>query len=316
MANAGVKVQIVIIVLRTLSRWKIIGCVSFEPDDYLMLLAIIPYAAEVSLAYAVGASAQGLTNSGMTPEARLRCNRKAKSTNGGWVMYVSVLWLIKASLCAFYIRLTNGLPEYRNRLRIGIGILIFTYILLILLISLGCMPVKKNWQIHPDPGTMSHLKIFITLVLNILTDIYLIMIPIPLLWSARLPTMKKIGLCILFSGAIFVMTAGLLRCVLILKNPVSGPRQGSAWAIRESFVAITASSIPIIWAALRRWIKRFSSSLRRSSSKNSNPKDWGNFILENHRQDGRSKTPRARSATDTVPLCKDRRAEPLARIPR
>ncbi|CAI4212819.1 unnamed protein product [Parascedosporium putredinis] len=263
----------------------------FEPDDYLMLLAIIPYAAEVSLAYAVGASAQGLTNSGMTPEARLRCNRKAKSTNGDTDGRLG----------------DNGLPEYRNRLRIGIGILIFTYILLILLISLGCMPVKKNWQIHPDPGNscqpaMSHLKIFITLVLNILTDIYLIMIPIPLLWSARLPTMKKIGLCILFSGAIFVMTAGLLRCVLILKNPVSGPRQGSAWAIRESFVAITASSIPIIWAALRRWIKRFSSSLRRSSSKNSNPKDWGNFILENHRQDGRSKTPRARSATDTLEM--------------
>lgn len=38
-----------------------------------------------------------------------------------------------------------------------------------------------------------------------------------MLWGAQLPRIKKIGLIVLFSGAIFVMVAGILRCVLILQ---------------------------------------------------------------------------------------------------
>lgn len=38
-----------------------------------------------------------------------------------------------------------------------------------------------------------------------------------MLWGARIPTVKKYGLVVLFSGGIFVMVAGLLRCILILK---------------------------------------------------------------------------------------------------
>lgn len=45
---------------------------------------------------------------------------------------------------------------------------------------------------------------------------YLLSIPMPMLFSVRLPIVKKFGLIALFSGGIFVMTAGTLRCVLIL----------------------------------------------------------------------------------------------------
>ena len=38
-----------------------------------------------------------------------------------------------------------------------------------------------------------------------------------MLWGARIPKVKKYGLVVLFSGAVFVMVAGLLRCILILK---------------------------------------------------------------------------------------------------
>lgn len=37
-----------------------------------------------------------------------------------------------------------------------------------------------------------------------------------MLWKARLPWWEKIELLVLFSGGIFVMAAGILRCVLIV----------------------------------------------------------------------------------------------------
>ena len=37
-----------------------------------------------------------------------------------------------------------------------------------------------------------------------------------MVWKAQIPIKRKIQLLVLFSGGIFVMAAGILRCVLIL----------------------------------------------------------------------------------------------------
>lgn len=73
-------------------------------------------------------------------------------------------------------------------------------------------------ELGPDrcQPAISRINIFVTVVLNVLTDLYLLSVPVPMLWSAKLPTFKKLGLIVLFSGGIFVTMAGILRCVLIL----------------------------------------------------------------------------------------------------
>lgn len=61
------------------------------------------------------------------------------------------------------------------------------------------------------------MYILLSVTLNITTDAYLILIPVPMLWGTQLPTFKKLTLVVVFSGALFVMAAGLLRGILILK---------------------------------------------------------------------------------------------------
>lgn len=85
---------------------------------------------------------------------------------------------------------------------------------------------------------MSKIDIYVTVILNVATDIYLMTIPAPvrqipaakycpvaaprtnsaiqMLLQARLRWREKLELAILFSGGLFVMMAGILRCVLIL----------------------------------------------------------------------------------------------------
>lgn len=108
--------SILIILLRTYARVKQVGIRHFEADDYLMLLVIIPYAIETSLAYSVGTRYHGLTNSAMTDAARAALSPDSdeyrwrvggsKVQVAGWAMYASVLWVIKSALCSFYFRLT------------------------------------------------------------------------------------------------------------------------------------------------------------------------------------------------------------------
>ncbi|OAA65565.1 hypothetical protein SPI_02352 [Niveomyces insectorum RCEF 264] len=198
-------------------------------------------------------------------EYYLRVNG-SKTQVAGWSTYTFLLWILKASMCTFYLRLTDGL-NYRWRIYVGFGMIVTTWLAVLLSILLGCRPMSKNWQIYPDPGNfcqpaISRIDIFVTVVLNVVTDVYLLSIPLPMLWKANLPAAKKMGLMVLFSGGLFVTMAGILRCVLIITNPVTGAQQAGSWACRETFVAVVTSNLPMVFPLVRRWGGPFVRSLR------------------------------------------------------
>ncbi|KAI3549809.1 hypothetical protein CPAR01_13677 [Colletotrichum paranaense] len=287
-AFALLGVAIAVIFLRTYARIAAVGFKRLQADDYLMLFIIFTYSAETALAYSVGAHWKGLANNGMTDEERrtLDPNSEEYSTrvNGsktqiaGWITYSClVLWPAKAAMCTFYLRLTEGLHNFRKRIIAGFVLIAITWLAVLFSITFSCFPISKNWQIYPDPGNfcqpaISKVNIIVTVCLNVITDFYLLSIPIPMLWSARLPLRQKLGLIVLFSGGIFVTMAGILRCVLIITNPVTGAQQAGSWAVRETFVAIVTTNIPMIFPLLRRWLTpifgSISSTLSRGGTNN------------------------------------------------
>ncbi|GKT49856.1 uncharacterized protein ColSpa_10037 [Colletotrichum spaethianum] len=279
-------VAIAVVFLRTYARVKAVGLRHLQADDYLMLFVAVTYSAETALAYSVGAYWLGLANNGMTDEARrnldpnseefrLRVNG-SKTQIAGWITYSClVLWPAKAAMCTFYVRLTEGLHNYRKRIICGFVLIVVTWLTVLLSIILGCRPMHKNWQIYPDPGNfcqpaISKINILVTVVLNVLTDLYLLSIPIPMLWGAQLPLRKKLGLIVLFSGGIFVTMAGILRCVLIITNPVTGAQQAGSWAVRETFVAIVTTNLPMIFPLVRRWLSPVFGTITTTFSRGTN----------------------------------------------
>ncbi|KAK4125692.1 hypothetical protein N657DRAFT_591410 [Parathielavia appendiculata] len=273
-------VGLFVIGLRLYVRISSEGFKRLHVDDYLMVVAAVAYAVETYLAYSVGAFWKGLANNGMTDEQRrlldasseeyhLRVNG-SKTQVAGWSIYTSLLWTIKAAMCAFYLRLTDGLG-FHKRIYIGFALIGSTWIAVLLSILLGCRPLEKNWQIYPDPGNscqpaISKIDIFVTVVLNVLTDIYLMSIPIPMLWQSSLRPLKKAGLILLFSGGLFVTVAGILRCVLIVTDPVNGAQKAGSWAVRESFVAVVTSNLPMITPLITRLFRPLIGTLVRSLS--------------------------------------------------
>ncbi|KAK3318778.1 hypothetical protein B0H66DRAFT_249663 [Apodospora peruviana] len=279
-AFALLGVGLFIIGLRLYARISTVGFGRLQADDYLMVLAAVVYSIETALAYSVGAYWHGLANNAMTDEQRrllepnseeyrLRING-SKTQVAGWSTYTFLLWILKAAMCTFYLRLTEGL-EFRPRILAGFGIIVSTWLAVLLSILLSCVPLEKNWQIYPDPGNfcqpaISKIDIFVTVVLNVLTDLYLLSIPIPMLWKSSLKPAKKAGLMVLFSGGIFVTMAGILRCVLILTDPVNGAQQAGSWAVRETFVAVITSNLPMIFPLINRWGRPLLGTLRSFTS--------------------------------------------------
>ncbi|KKY20693.1 hypothetical protein UCRPC4_g04160 [Phaeomoniella chlamydospora] len=131
--------------------------------------------------------------------------------------------------------------------------------------------MHKFWQINPNPGnlcqpTKSKVYVLVTVVLNIITDIYLLSIPLPLLWKVNISLRKKLTLMLLFSGAAFVIMASLIRAVVILTAGPNGAVSGSRWACRETFVSIVVSNLPIIQPLIRKAADKIGLSAMFSSS--------------------------------------------------
>ncbi|GAB1200689.1 hypothetical protein APSETT444_010064 [Aspergillus pseudonomiae] len=242
---------IVAIGIRIAARWITAGPRNFQLDDFLMPLAGVVYGLETGAAYCVGAWWMGMANNAMTDEQRASLSPTSEEYRlrvGG-----SKTQVLGWSL--------SGLVNMHRRVQIAYVLIGATYIAVICSILFGCHPMQKNWQIYPDPGNycqpaVSRIDVYVTVTLNVATDVYLISIPTPMLFKARLPWREKLELLVLFSGGIFVMAAGILRCVLIVTAGANGAQQAGSWACRETFVAVIIGNAPMIYPLCRRIARR------------------------------------------------------------
>jgi hypothetical protein len=139
-----------------------------------------------------------------------------------WATYFTALWCLKGALLVFYTRLTARLGRgYQIRLYIGTALISISYVVILLTLFLSCRPLHLFWQLNPDPGNicyaaLSRQIVSTVLACNVVTDTYLLLIPLPMLWTVRMRLLKKSGLMLLFSGGIVVIIFAALRCTAIL----------------------------------------------------------------------------------------------------
>ncbi|KAF5020736.1 hypothetical protein F66182_7238 [Fusarium sp. NRRL 66182] len=255
------------IILRIAVRWRQVGPGGWQLDDYLMPFTGLLFTAETIAAYLVGAKFEGLTNSYMTDEERASIEQSSREHFNrewgskiqiiGWSFYACILWCLKFCITCFYGRLTSGLAHLKTRVRLAYVLLAVTYLAVALTLLLSCQPFHHFWQVTPDPGllcqpTKSPAYVLVVVIPNILTDIYLLSIPLPLLWGVNISLRRRLTLMLLFSGALFIMMAGTIRAVTILTAGPEGAVSGSSWACRETFVAIIVTNLPIIQPLIRK----------------------------------------------------------------
>ncbi|TIC96846.1 hypothetical protein CH35J_007563 [Colletotrichum higginsianum] len=264
-------IGVVVTILRTYARANAVGFRDFRADDYLVWVAILFYTVQSTLAYSVGSVAHGLANNGMPDEKRAALSPNdpefelriigSKIQVAGWATYSALIWLLKLAMLVFYLRLTQGLGRrYRIRIWIGFGLVLATFLGSICAIFLACIPFHKYWQISPDPGNSCQAAVSLPIVwtsfaANVSTDIYLILIPIPLLWESTLRLAKKIASTVVLGAGIFVLVCATLKSVFVLVDPVNGAELAGKWGTRETFVAVVTTNLPMIFPLIRTWMK-------------------------------------------------------------
>ncbi|KAH7324372.1 hypothetical protein B0I35DRAFT_160739 [Stachybotrys elegans] len=252
--------------LRMFSRWRIVGIKGLRADDWAAALSMIFYSALTGIAHTGGTLyystvARRPPNANPFPPPGSPAHpiwiRGVRLHISSWFMYTSTLWTLKISLLLLYLRLTTGLTgSYRARTLVGFGFVAASWVAVILTIFLGCRPFSDYQVSFPPPPNHCQPAVSRPIIIacytgNVFTDLYLISIPLPMLWSTSMALWKKVGLGILFSGGIVIIVFATIRSVLIITTPVRGAPLSGQWAVREAFVAVITTNTPMVFTLVK-----------------------------------------------------------------
>ncbi|KAJ5517066.1 hypothetical protein N7527_008626 [Penicillium freii] len=157
---------------------------------------------------------------------------------------------------------------HRHLVTAASGFCVVTWLVCLLTHICLCTPVTQNWQIKPYAGDNCTLRSPLYIVIatfNVLSDICIILIPIPILAKLQVPLQRKLILVLMFSSGIFIMICTVLRAYYSLSS-ITNLGTALGWADRECFVAAIVVSLPGIKPLFRNtsWL----GSSNRKNSKN------------------------------------------------
>ncbi|PGG98252.1 hypothetical protein GX51_06900 [Blastomyces parvus] len=241
-----------IILLRIFTRLKLVGFRGLKPDDYLIIPAWFSYAGMTAMAHIVGYAGDNgnipaAQRAAMSEEEKALRSLGSKCFMTGWYTYIGLIWTLKMNMLFFYKRVVNGLwvEKFIFPAQLILGA---TGSSILLLLGFTCRPFHKLFQVYPDPGplcTPQSLAFLIPiLVMNILTDMMIMAIPLPVLAKMRVSLGRRIGIFILFGATIFIMIAACLRVYFVIALK-TGPT-AAIWSCREDLVAVFITNAPII----------------------------------------------------------------------
>lgn len=179
------------------------------------------------------------------------------------------LWLLKMAILEFLRRLTDLTwhRRHQNMLVIIRWIFIVTFCAVVISDLAECHPFKHYWQVIPDPGgrcRQGYAQLITMATCNVITDLMLVIFPIPIIMRSHMTLKRKLQLAMLFSLSLAVVAVTLYRVPHIIDK--HGRQQyRSLLASVEILFATAAANALVLGSFVRdRGVKK--QKFRRSSS--------------------------------------------------
>ncbi|KAI9045551.1 uncharacterized protein KD926_007967 [Aspergillus affinis] len=264
-AIAFFSVAVVVVALRLFTRLYFIHTPGW--DDLFIVLSLI--ADIFFFAFLVVEVHYGLGREAATldPE-RIRSQTKALYIT--IILYNSSLNLTKISMILLYKRL---FPTHRYQiiLHITLACVVISGLWMVFSAIFFCVPVHAFW----DPSAPQHcLPKSVVWSLNasiqIVSDLIIVVLPMPVLTQLRLPKRQKTALIVVFALGLFVCATSVVRLGTVIEliksdDPTKANAQAALWSFIESSVAIISACLPPLRPLLAYFFPRLLPPRLRSS---------------------------------------------------
>ncbi|EFQ35012.1 fucose permease [Colletotrichum graminicola] len=142
------------------------------------------------------------------------------------ILYNPALMATKTSVLIFYLRLSKNTKKVlRFASWVTLGIVNVAGAVLTLINIFQCQPVQAAWEIWRDTSRCIPLltEFICSAPINIVTDLAILALPIPVLTGMRLPPRQKIILVLTFTLGIFVTIVDVVRIYYLQQAVTSVP---------------------------------------------------------------------------------------------
>lgn len=164
--------------------------------------------------------------------------------------------MLKLTISEFFKRLTPlhlWKPSYERTFQFIRWFLLASFIAVFIADLAECQPITHYWQVVPDPGPQcrqGYAQLITMGTANVITDLLLIVFPVPIIITGQMSLKRKLQLTGLFSLSIFPILTTLIRIPNIIDR--HGAQQyRSLWASVEILAATAVANALVLGSFVR-----------------------------------------------------------------
>ncbi|KAL4860828.1 hypothetical protein BDV12DRAFT_191474 [Aspergillus spectabilis] len=162
------------------------------------------------------------------------------------IIYIPALAFAKLAIIMLYYRLLNPLQPYRYLLWFIAAIITSYSVALMLALIFACHPIERAWNVAITTGScIDRPAVYLaTAITNTVSDVILIIVPIPAVIGLHLPRIQKIGVICIFAVGCLTIITSILRLATLMPL-VTSPDPSYKLALASIFINIEANFIII-----------------------------------------------------------------------
>ncbi|KAI0379358.1 hypothetical protein F5Y04DRAFT_127961 [Hypomontagnella monticulosa] len=177
------------------------------------------------------------------------------------ITYHTTLMLVKFSLFFQYYRLIQEVPHYRIFYLCVMGVVGGWVVAQEFILIFSCTPIHAYWDRTPGSTCLdSNLIGWMNSIGNIITDIIVLLLPIPVVWRLNLKRGRKWAVIGIFGLGFFTCIISICRMVFFAKLTSDFSYDlvsVAAWGEAESASGLICASLIALGPLIRRYSRRF-----------------------------------------------------------
>ncbi|KAH7392801.1 hypothetical protein BKA66DRAFT_456896 [Pyrenochaeta sp. MPI-SDFR-AT-0127] len=189
--------------------------------------------------------------------------------------YDIALVTVKLGILAFYYRVFVH-PLFRKFVLATAAFIIAWGIGITVTLFLACRPLATYWDVSvPGKCLVMVTFVYFTNISNLITDIWIFLMPVPMIWHLQLQTKKKMILSLIFCIGLATCVVSSIRLTVVLGRGSADftwyyvPL--GAYSVFEPLGGILCTNLPIIWHMFRKRKAMNASALKSHTNSNSTP---------------------------------------------
>ncbi|KAF3390003.1 hypothetical protein DPV78_011518 [Talaromyces pinophilus] len=271
-AGVGIGLSTSLLIMRVYTKARIMR--KFWWDDTFMIVAWVFSVTSQSVilyGYSYAGIGEHLENLNQAELAKYPKTMLAAST-----IYFLCLAFAKLAILMFYYALLNVMQFWKYVIYVVSGIIVAYTLAIFLALIFACHPVERNWDAIPPFWEIDHCidragLYLATAITNTMSDIILILIPIPIIWKLHVTVRQKLGIAAILGVGCMTVIISIVRLATIYPLVTSNDQPyemalASILIIIECDFAIICGCLPYLRQFLRRYAPRLLGDGNTSSS--------------------------------------------------